>query len=1359
MIEGPTGENSFRLISCDTLSYDRRRDQYVAPGLSIRDCVRTLGWSDELLHARVFIDGQYIPDAEWEMAYPKSNQSVIIRRVPGGGGQGGKDGARLGVMLALVVASIAISGGAASGLIPTLVAGSTPALVASSVLLIGGSLALNALIPPPRPALPNLAGQNSSSRNYALDGTTNRLTPYERVPRIYGRHRVYPVLAAAPFHDGPQTDRRINLLFLFGYGPLLLSNFRLGEKLLESFPKSTYDVEVRTGGPDDPQLTLITQDVNTDSFSIPLISGVFFQKTSAEKAQALSIDIEFLSGLVTFDGAGNRTNRTVEFDVQYRKVGDVTWITVGGPTGEPPKKASFTTNSPGGPNANMQWEVKTAGSAGNRYSMIYGFGPLRVIYSQDMPQWERDINGYNDYSIIIPLRLNSTTMNDIKAAVDAHPTLSQIFTLTQLGTGTGTIAGVNNIPWNYTSGGHDGFGATTITRADSSRVILSVPIPNLDGVSAYQVQVRRNTADNTSPSIVDLATWTTLRTIQKGEPIKKENMAVVALRIKATEEINGIVDEFNAIAHSILWDWDPVEQVWSEKPTANPASIYRDILTGSANSRPKDISQLDLPTIQAFHERCTAQKFEFNAVIDFQTTVKQLRQDVLATGRATFGFKDMKYSVIEDLEQATPVDILSPRTTSGFKWTRRFIELPHALRVRFVDGSPESDWKQKERIVYTSGYDEASATVFQDADAGLGVTNKDQLYTLKRRELADAALRADDYMVEIDFANLNITRGDRVQLQHDVILAGLASARVKTVTLNGSSEATDISFDEPFIMDALKSYGARYRKVGGVQIVQQVVTVAGPQVTVTFITPIPSGNVPEVGDLVVFGELGQESIDCIVKSIEPGPDFVATVTLQDYAPNVRIAEQLEVIPPYNPQISIPATVALPLVSNIRSDETLLVRAADGSLDSRIVIAVDFLAGFVLPVSRLETQFKLKDSDTDWKTIFSTVSGGSIEVPIFPVTDGLTYEIRLRSLDDRTGRNSQWTGTIVHKVIGKTSPPKDVDQVVFEVDRVRWVYTNPPRDLAGFYVRFRSGTSREWETAIPAHEQIIQTHDLRVYRQTIITTYLVKAVDVVGNVSLNAASVTINFSDELVENVLVTVDERALGWPGTKINATVSLGDLISDSSTPFWTADTDLAWPYAAGDLYWSLDSYLELTYEWSYSPPSNLLDGVLRIQSTVVGEYRLEYRTEPSNDWWNADASVLMWNANSSVLWWVQKGGYIAWPGALSSLEHQNYDFRLIANSGGTQAIVQQLKTILDVPDVEETFSDFEVAPGGSRLPIVKMYRTILVVNVTVNFDGGTAVYTRTIDKNSVLGPLIEAYDIVGVSVAGTVDVTIQGY
>ncbi|TKB59075.1 MAG: hypothetical protein E8D49_09105 [Nitrospira sp.] len=161
-----TQPEHLRFIACPhVFSAEKDRIDALRPaGGTVGEHLRAIDWHPESRPARVYIDGVLIPEAQWEYAVPRAGQSVVVRAIPMGGGQG-KDTARIVALLAIIVISIAVSRGAlapvagalaGSGGWAALVGGSTASVAAGATVSIVGTLALNGLIPAPLPrrALP-----------------------------------------------------------------------------------------------------------------------------------------------------------------------------------------------------------------------------------------------------------------------------------------------------------------------------------------------------------------------------------------------------------------------------------------------------------------------------------------------------------------------------------------------------------------------------------------------------------------------------------------------------------------------------------------------------------------------------------------------------------------------------------------------------------------------------------------------------------------------------------------------------------------------------------------------------------------------------------------------------------------------------------------------------------------------------------------------------------------------------------------------------------------------------------------------------------------------------------------------------
>lgn len=157
-----TGAGAFRLIAC-SLNVERRTDRYFESGKNLGVCLREIGWQPDGMSARVTIDGELIPDAQWLTTEPKPGQSVVVRKFPtgmgkGSGGREGKMVLQLVGMIGLAISAAFTGGGSLAALGPmlgmgagALAGGSIGANIASAVILLGGSLFMNAFVPPPLP--------------------------------------------------------------------------------------------------------------------------------------------------------------------------------------------------------------------------------------------------------------------------------------------------------------------------------------------------------------------------------------------------------------------------------------------------------------------------------------------------------------------------------------------------------------------------------------------------------------------------------------------------------------------------------------------------------------------------------------------------------------------------------------------------------------------------------------------------------------------------------------------------------------------------------------------------------------------------------------------------------------------------------------------------------------------------------------------------------------------------------------------------------------------------------------------------------------------------------------------------------
>jgi hypothetical protein len=125
----------------------------------------------------------------------------------------------------------------------------------------------------------------------------------------------------------------------------------------------------------------------------------------------------------------------------------------------------------------------------------------------------------------------------------------------------------------------------------------------------------------------------------------------------------------------------------------------------------------------------------------YPATVFELLRDTAVAGRAGFGMRDGKFSIVRDVAQTVPIQHFTPRNTMGFRGIKAFTQIPHGLKCRFVN--PDRDWQQDEVIVYADGYSETNASRFETLEL-FGCISADLAWKHGRYHLAVGKAPARD---------------------------------------------------------------------------------------------------------------------------------------------------------------------------------------------------------------------------------------------------------------------------------------------------------------------------------------------------------------------------------------------------------------------------------------------------------------------------------------------------------------------------------------------------------------------------------------------------------------------------------------
>lgn len=532
----------------------------------------------------------------------------------------------------------------------------------------------------------------------------------------------------------------------------------------------------------------------------------------------------------------------------------------------------------------------------------------------------------------------------------------------------------------------------------------------MDDVAAgqYDVKIVQTTAPLPAKQGTNKVYWTALRTWGPlSGPLLPQNHAKIAVKIKANEQLNGDLQNLNCIAQAYVQKWNGTTFV--ESLDTHPAWAFLDVLTGSASNRPLSTTRVDLTQLKLWAD--TYPDAEFNYVFSQRTTLWNALRTIAPAGRASPVIRDGLYGVMFDAVQSNPVQLFTARNVKDFKASKAFLEESHGMEIRYV--SETMGWQQHSVYVYAAGITSATADPTKIAPVNLtGVTSDDWAWKLGSYFFASSVLRPTVYTFKTDLDHLVANPGDRVWVQHDVITAGIAAGRIKSITRNGSGQITAITLDEIIQGDGTSTYKGQLRSSDGTIYTNTVsVSTSAGNKTFTYGTPLVDTSHPiAVGDLAAISTTAVALLDAIVKTVVPKNDFQAEVTCFDYAPEVHNGDGE--VPPVVVNDRIDQFVhQVPCnsmdITQLFSDEGSAQSLARGERSPRIH-GVFVVIEDGIPAEKYELQWQV-DGDIGWHAesdLPVTAREFFITIPMISV--GTTYNIRLRGNLVRGGDPGPWT---------------------------------------------------------------------------------------------------------------------------------------------------------------------------------------------------------------------------------------------------------------------------------------------------------------------------------------------------------------
>ena len=453
------------------------------------------------------------------------------------------------------------------------------------------------------------------------------------------------------------------------------------------------------------------------------------------------------------------------------------------------------------------------------------------------------------------------------------------------------------------------FQETVTANTDKWRKMYSIT-PSGSSEGLYEVRVTRTTTASSELQACDTIYLDVIKSfvgLSDTVPVKEEGLQLIALRTKATDQLNGVIDSFNAVCTLNTRAWDGLgsgASHWTLQNTRNPASAILYLLTNSnANAEPVEDSLIDWASFEEFYAFCEEYEFNCDAWITTEYTVMQLCEFVAASNMAEMIIQCDKISIRVEKAQEDVVQLFTPRNAWDFEMIRSFEAKPKNITVNFDDET--KGYVQVEREI---SLDDNGAIVFdstQDGDSltidAFGVTSADHAARLGAQKLKLLYSQTRTYSWKSDIEGIVCLPGDVVLLENDNFLLGLGEGRIKKILYSGS-KVSAIVLDTRMKMVSGTSYGVRIRTNSVVLDSLPVVTNEGESWELTFQTPLASDVTISVGDLVAFGELKIEAHKVLITEMTPDQNRSCTFSAVDYSDDAYSQELT--IPAYDSGLSM-----------------------------------------------------------------------------------------------------------------------------------------------------------------------------------------------------------------------------------------------------------------------------------------------------------------------------------------------------------------------------------------------------------------------------------------------------------------------
>ena len=711
--------------------------------------------------------------------------------------------------------------------------------------------------------------------------------------------------------DQDKNNQYLNVLYSGGYGPVeSVDDIRIGHTPIENF--SDVQIETRKGTNNQSPIPFFGSTVADQYVDMTLAENKpVVRSTDMENCNRIDVTVSWPAGLYHMNDDGNYEGCTAKFHIEYRKTGTSDWH--GGYMYEAHSSSSLIISN------------VTAGAKADRDEV-----------------WTID---RQDTTTRVKVRNHYRTETTWKWVIRSNKR-SEVFDLPALNKGdrydNGYIAFTRERVFSSLGGFIlDGVQIYVqkcdyyITKATNSGVRRSYAIKGLEP-ARYDVRVTALSLPHTSRDC-SFMQWNTLSSFADDSAYSRPNKVLVALRIKATNQLNGGVPDINwRQRRTIGYVWNPETQAYEQVDLRNPVWAAYDILHHcrklfNVNTQTEEYHVDGCPKERFTQywdqwqaaadyadedvknaDGSTEPRFRFDAYYDTYLRRYEAANKALAVAHATLVRHGLQLGVVVDKPGVIHQVFGEGRTLiSSVKGEFSATEdRAHSLQVTYND--TQNDFKNTEFFIRSDAYASAEANG-QDNTAQLslfGVSSRTQAY----REAVYALATNERQLQAIQFsADVNAfvcEYGDLIGVNSQVPRIGVAGGRIVSVS------GTTVKLDKTVTFTAGEAYTIMFQLSTNDALISREVTAFTADTTTDTITvtaAFDDGAVPAALDNYVLGLKDKAAKPFRITKIERDGEQKVSITAVEYDDAVFELDyskypKIDYATP--PQLMVPTNLAL-----------------------------------------------------------------------------------------------------------------------------------------------------------------------------------------------------------------------------------------------------------------------------------------------------------------------------------------------------------------------------------------------------------------------------------------------------------------